>query len=699
MKNNNIHFIQFSPLFILPISVIAIIYFIISNNINELNFKVNILKDEILKTQIEKLKTNVNNIPLLIQYQKSVLSDDINKEKNTKKIFKSLRDTYNKNRNTLFIINTKNNMLINNYQDINYKIFKQTYMTIKKNIYKAQEHSKLYKQTLNNDEILYIYYRYLQNEKILVFSYINKSYVLLLLKNEITSLKLTYQTNFNKIILISLFILVVSIIISFIISELINESFKTYKFNINKSQKELENLNNSLELVIENRTKKIMNQKDELYFQANHDNLTKLANRTLFHVTLDSAIKKAKRNNTGIALFFMDLDNFKTINDTLGHDFGDEILIQSAKRITSRIRDVDTVCRLGGDEFTIIMENLSEASDASILAQKVINDLSKPFIVEGHTLYISCSIGISFYPDDDTLAQNLIKFADTAMYSAKDNGKGRFQYYSKQMTQIALDKIALETSLRSAIHNNEFIVHYQALMNSNTEIISGVEALIRWNHPKKGLILPDDFLYIAIKNNFIMDIDYWIMKTAMRDVKSWYEMGYNPGLLSLNLTIKHIENKNFLANLKQIIFETNFKTQWLRFEINEEQIMKNPKKTLQILQTLSNLDIKISIDDFGSGYSSLSYLHDLPIDELKIDKSLIQNITNDDASIKITKTILNIANGLNLNTVAKGVETKEQKRLLEDMGCDNIQGYYNNKSCVADKIEEILQNNVAKLCG
>lgn len=417
-------------------------------------------------------------------------------------------------------------------------------------------------------------------------------------------------------------------------------------------------------------------QKERLHYQAHHDPLTGLPNRVLFTDRLEQGIKKAKRHQEGLALFFIDLDKFKHINDSLGHAIGDRVLKAIAKRLESIIRKEDTLARLSGDEFTIIMEELRQPEDATILADKILKTLAEAIFIDTHTLYVSGSIGISFYPQDSDDARSLLKYADTAMYKAKEEGRNNYQFYSPAMTEYALNRMVMQTSLREAIDKQEFIIHYQAQINALDNSVVGVEALVRWNHPTKGLLQPDEFIPLAEETGMIVEIDHWVMHTAMQQMLAWYKEGLNPGVLGINISMKQLNKLNFLQQIDVCLNTHDFHAGWLELEITEGQMMKNPEEVITKLNALNALGIGISIDDFGTGYSSLSLLKRLPINRLKIDRSFVKDIPDDEEDVAIVKAIIALAKSLNLNLIAEGVETAAQRDFLVDHGCINIQGHY-----------------------
>jgi len=434
----------------------------------------------------------------------------------------------------------------------------------------------------------------------------------------------------------------------------------------------------------------LLAQKEILRHQAHHDALTGLPNRLLFTDRLEQGILKAKRHQEGLALFFIDLDKFKHINDSLGHAIGDRVLKAIAKRLESIIRKEDTLARLSGDEFTLIMEELRQPEDATILADKILKTLAEAVFIDKHTLYVSGSIGISFYPQDASDAQSLLKYADTAMYKAKEEGRNNYQFYSPQMTEYALQRMTMQTSLREAIDNKEFIIHYQPQVDGSNSKLVGVEALVRWEHPTKGLLQPGDFIPLAEETGMIVEIDHWVMETAMQQMSTWYKEGLNPGVLGLNISMKQLDKRNFLQQIEMSIEHNDFKAAWLELEITEGQMMKNPEDVIAKLNAMNALGIGISIDDFGTGYSSLSLLKRLPINRLKIDRSFVEDIPEDEEDVAIVKAIIALAKSLNLDLIAEGVETAEQRDFLMDHGCKNIQGHFYAQPVSSDEMHTIL---------
>lgn len=431
---------------------------------------------------------------------------------------------------------------------------------------------------------------------------------------------------------------------------------------------------------------------EALQYQAHHDALTGLPNRVLFMDRLKQGIKKAKRHQEGLAVFFIDLDKFKHINDSLGHSVGDKVLKIIAKRLQDIIRKEDTLARLSGDEFTIIMEDLKHPEDASLLGEKILKTVCGAILMNDQRLYVSGSVGISFYPQDATDAQSLLKYADTAMYRAKEEGRNNYQFYAPEMTELALKRILMQTSLRQAIDNEEFMIYYQPQMNISTNSLIGVEVLIRWDHPTIGVLMPDEFIPLAEESGMIAEIDQWVMKTAMMQISQWYKEGLNPGVLGLNVSIMQLDKINFLQQLKESLRRHDFDPAWLELEITESQMIKKPDEAITKLHQINALGIGISIDDFGTGYSSLSLLKRLPINRLKIDRSFVRDIPNDEEDVAIVKAIIALAKSLKLDLIAEGVETKEQRDFLVEHGCINIQGHYFSHPLPKEEMHAILLN-------
>ena len=445
---------------------------------------------------------------------------------------------------------------------------------------------------------------------------------------------------------------------------------------------------------LEESLKILSNQKIQLAYQENHDSLTNLPNRILFLDRLKQAIQIGKRYNNYLAVLFIDLDHFKEINDSLGHNIGDKLLVEVAKRMKSVLRVSDTLSRFGGDEFTIIVNYINKVEDLSRIIQTIMDLFKKPIKIENNTLYVNMSIGISIYPNDAKEVNDLLKHADAAMYKAKESGRNTYCFYDEDMTKKAFDRIFLETSLREALVKDEIVVFYQPQVDASKNELVGMEALVRWNHPTKGMIYPDSFIPLAESTGIIVELDRIVMKKSIKQFHTWKKEGLNPGKLSINLAVKQLESNDFLDFVKNILNSQECTYSNIEFEVTEGQIMQNPEKSIKILNDINKLGISISIDDFGTGYSSLAYLKKLPINKLKIDKSFVQDLPSDLEDVAITKTIIRLCESLNLNVIAEGVETEEQKDFMLENGCKLIQGYFYSKPVSVEEITKILKNGI-----
>lgn len=436
-------------------------------------------------------------------------------------------------------------------------------------------------------------------------------------------------------------------------------------------------------------------QKNALQYQATHDALTGLANRILFTERLEFAIKKAQGNNTQMALLFVDLDHFKEINDSLGHEAGDKVLGIVTERLRETVKNDEALARFGGDEFTVIIED-AHAEETSALANRILRVLSEPLRVDHNELYVGCSIGVSLFPDNGDTPQDLLKYADAAMYAAKNDGRNNIRYYSSEMTARALERVVMEASLRLGLKNQEFIVYFQPQVDGRNDKLIGMEALVRWQSPTIGLVSPAAFIPIAEATGLIVELDRFVMKSAMEQISRWYGEGYDPGILAMNLTMKQLQQSDFIPFLKNLIEETQCKVEWIELEVTEDQIMINPDESIEILQEISSIGVKIAVDDFGTGYSSLSYLKKLPIHKLKIDQSFVRELPHDEEDAAISKAIVVLGQSLNLEIIAEGVETEGQKEFLVANGCNNIQGYLYSKPLPAQDVGLILSNGLVK---
>jgi len=409
---------------------------------------------------------------------------------------------------------------------------------------------------------------------------------------------------------------------------------------------------------------------------AHFDALTNLPNRALLNDHLDLSIALANRSQTQLAIIFLDLDRFKIVNDSLGHHAGDLLLQIVSERLKDCVRETDTVARLGGDEFVILLNSINDPSDAARVAQKVVEAIAIPFTLHGQEVNIGTSIGIGIYPDNGLDRPTLIKNADAAMYHAKESGRNNFQFFSSIMNDKAFERLALENDLRRALKGEEFFLLYQPQINVLTGKIVGVEALIRWQHPERGLVPPFNFISLAEKCGLIVPIGEWVLKTACAQNIAWQKEGLAPILTAVNISAQHFRQKNFKESIMQILGDTGLAPHFLELEITESAFMDNAESMLESLNSLKEIGLHLSIDDFGTGYSSLSYLKHFPIDKLKIDRSFVMDITEDSRNNAIIETIIHLGHNLKLKVIAEGVETAEQLATLQKLRCDEIQGYY-----------------------
>jgi diguanylate cyclase (GGDEF)-like protein len=430
----------------------------------------------------------------------------------------------------------------------------------------------------------------------------------------------------------------------------------------------------------------------QLNYLAYYDVLTKLPNRTLFMDHLNLAIAGANRHGTLMALLFLDLDHFKEINDTLGHPIGDLLLQETAQRLSFCVRDTDTVARMGGDEFAIVQTDLAGLEGAEILAQKLVEAISQPFLLDGNEVYTSTSIGLTIYPLEEVGPEQLLKNADMAMYAAKAKGRNNFQFFSPAMNVEAHKHRDLQTGLRQALERGELMLYYQPKVNLQSGEIVGAEALLRWCHPERGLIPPLEFIPVAEESGLIVPIGEWVLKQSCGQIKSWQRAGLPALRVSVNLSAAQFKRDNLLETLSAALRDADLEPQYLELEITESLLMQTAHDTVNILEWLRCFGIHVSIDDFGTGYSSLSYLKRLPVDILKIDRSFIDEIPDDGDDIAITKAIISLSHHLNLSVIAEGVETRAQVDFLRANGCDEVQGYYFSKPLPAEEFEALLRS-------
>jgi diguanylate cyclase (GGDEF)-like protein/PAS domain S-box-containing protein len=432
---------------------------------------------------------------------------------------------------------------------------------------------------------------------------------------------------------------------------------------------------------------------EKIQYQATHDALTGLPNRLMFSQLLNQAIKSARRYKRQFAVLFIDLDRFKIINDTMGHDAGDQLLQEIAARLKQTLRAVDITARLGGDEFVILIEEVSDSSHVSTVAHKIITSIIKPLTIMMQECRITASIGISIYPKDAEDEQSLMKNADMAMYLAKEEGKNNYQFYSEDVQSKSLERLSIETNLRFALERNELSLHYQAKLDFKTNVITGVEALLRWQNPNLGSVTPTQFIPVAEESGLIIPIGRWVMRAACAQNVAWQRQGLPPVCMAVNLSLRQLTDDNLIDDIRTALNDSGMAPNLLELEITESMVMHNPARMISILAKIKSLGVRLAIDDFGTGYSSLAQIKHFPIDTLKVDRSFIRNIPQDVEDKAITEAIIAMGKTLSLTVVAEGVETQEQLDFLREHSCDEMQGFYFSKPIVPDKFADLLRNH------
>jgi diguanylate cyclase (GGDEF)-like protein len=434
--------------------------------------------------------------------------------------------------------------------------------------------------------------------------------------------------------------------------------------------------------------------RDDLRTLAYYDSVTGLPNRTLFFDELSSYINEAEKNNTMMAILFLDFDRFKMINDTLGHDVGDMLLKKIGERLKCCVEKEVVVSRMGGDEFIILIPKVLNIGEVDKQAQKILVSFSEPIMVDQHELFITTSIGISMYPFNGTENGTLIKDADIAMYRAKEKGGNNYEFYVSEMNESHLERLELENYLRRALEKNELFLVYQPKVSLNTGKIIGAEALIRWNHTLKGIVSPADFIPLAEETGLIVPIGEWVIRTACFQMKQWIEKGYDNLRVSINISPQQFLRGNLVQAVEGAITDAGISGSSLDLEITESCLMENSERNLEIVRRLKDIRVDILVDDFGKGFSSLSYLRQFDVDVLKIDSSFIKDIPFDSNDMSITSAIISMAHDLNLYVIAEGVETKEQLDFLISKNCDEMQGYYFSKPVSSKEFEKMVEENV-----
>jgi diguanylate cyclase (GGDEF)-like protein len=463
-----------------------------------------------------------------------------------------------------------------------------------------------------------------------------------------------------------------------------------------KGQIETRGLLRSLRYAIERKTMEsaALAMARQMAHSAEHDFLTGLPNRMLLNDRVGQAIALAARHVKKVAVLFLDLDGFKHINDSLGHQVGDKLLQSIAKRLVDCIRGSDSVSRQGGDEFVVLLLELEHAEDAAVTARRMLQAVAQPHSIGQHDLHVTASIGVSVYPDDGLDADTLIKNADTAMYQAKENGRRSFQFFKPAMNVRAVERQFIEEGLRGALERRDFALHYQPKVNLTTGAITGAEALIRWTHPARGSISPADFIPVAEDCGLILPIGAWVLREACAQARIWMDAGLPVASMAVNVSAMEFRAENFLENLFAVLAETGLDPKSLELELTESVLMKHAASAAAILQTLRESGIRVTVDDFGTGYSSLSYLRKFPVDALKIDQSFIRQISSAGNDTVIVKAVIGMGRSLKLRVIAEGVEKLEELAFLRAYRCDEAQGYYFSRPVPPQQFAMLLRSGI-----
>lgn len=430
---------------------------------------------------------------------------------------------------------------------------------------------------------------------------------------------------------------------------------------------------------------------EQIQHMAYFDALTGLPNRSLMLDRLNRAIARSTRDQSTLAILFLDLDRFKAVNDTLGHSTGDMLLIEVSQRLRSFVRTSDTLARLGGDEFVVIVSDLDKEVNAAHIAQKLIDSLAAPFRISGHELHITTSIGVAIFPEDGVTAEVLIKNADMAMYAAKESGRNNYNYYSAEMNQKAHERLTMEESIRGALVRSEFFLEYQPIMDPVSGTISAAEALVRWNHPERGRVAPDMFIALAEDTGLIVPLGEWVLRSACSMITKLRDSGLPPIRIAVNVSSRQIDQQNFADVVTKVLQETGANPAQLEIELTESCLMRHSADNIAGIFELRGLGVSIAIDDFGTGYSSLGYIKTLPIDHIKVDRSFIIDVTTNPNDQAIVESIITMSQKLGIRNIAEGVETADQLAFLKSLGCDEIQGYYFHRPLAVAAFEELLR--------
>jgi len=432
----------------------------------------------------------------------------------------------------------------------------------------------------------------------------------------------------------------------------------------------------------------------KLNFQAQHDVLTGLPNRVCFQERFRDALKRARRDGVQVAVLFLDIDRFKNVNDSMGHEAGDLLLQTVARRLSENLREVDVLSRFGGDEFAVLLDAIHDNQEAAIVAEKLLGSIVKPITIHGRELYVTLSIGISCFPQDGLDIDGLFKNADTAMYRVKEEGRNSYQFFSPEMNFRAMEFLTMSNGLRVALDREELYLEYQPCFDLHTGKVTRAEALVRWKSAELGLVPPSRFIPIAEETGLIEPIGEYVMRSACRHMKQWIDAGFEIERIAVNLSARQFEHPDLVNRIGRILQESHLPGKYLEFEVTESMVMHDPQKAVEILQQLKAMGMTIAIDDFGTGYSSLGYLHRFPLDFLKIDKSFVDGVPSDPDHCSIVKAITALGRSLNLKLIAEGVETIQQRTFLEQQGCDEVQGHLFGRPAEAANISDLLRSQI-----
>ena len=431
---------------------------------------------------------------------------------------------------------------------------------------------------------------------------------------------------------------------------------------------------------------------EKLDFFINRDPLTGLPNRVLFRELLNRTLQYAEHKQTQFALLFINLDNFKTINKSLGHNLGDQVLIEASKRLNASLPDIDIIARTGGDEFIIVLKHIEGMPWIDLIAQRILNTLTNPFELAGNSIYVGASLGIALYPNDGTDVDTLQSNADAALQQAKASGRGMLCFFSSEMTSRAKERLTLEADLRRAIERNELRLYYQPQIDLITGQLVGIESLIRWQHPLRGLIFPGEFIPLAEESGYVVQLGDWVLRTACQQIRQWSDAGLNPPQVAVNVSAVQLRQNHLIKSVRDVLQETGISPRQLELEITETSVMLDHAHSFKLMADLNALDVRLSIDDFGTGYSSLAYLQQLKVHKLKIDIAFVRDMTTNNSNASIVKTIIALGHNLGLEVIAEGVETQDQANALRSLQCDVMQGYLISRPVPADEMTRFMQH-------